>query len=65
MHAGKMIGAAVICLILGILVFHIVHYVLYCRYRAVPGKSHCSACGHRNVCNKYHHKFKERQDEED
>jgi hypothetical protein len=37
-------------------VFHIIHYTLYCRYKGVPEKSHCSVCGHRQICQKYHQK---------
>ena len=37
-------------------VFHLLHHLLYCRYRNVPGKSHCAVCGHRRICRKVHHR---------
>ncbi len=40
----------------GLFIFHIVHHLLYCRYRTVPGKSHCAECGHREICQKTHHR---------
>ena len=54
MNQKQMILAAVAAGIGGVAVFHAVHYMLYCRYKKVPGRSHCSVCGHRRICQKYH-----------
>lgn len=43
-------------------VFHLVHYALFCRFKAVPGKSHCAVCGHRRACRKYHSRKASRPD---
>ena len=56
MHAGKTIGLILVIAAAGITGFHIAHHFLYCRYRAVPGKSHCAVCGHRKICRKLHHR---------
>jgi len=56
MHAGKTIGLILLIAVAGITGFHIAHHFLYCRYRAVPGKSHCAVCGHRKICRKLHHR---------
>jgi hypothetical protein len=56
MNIGKIIGIAVLACLAGITVFHFVHHFLYCRYRGVPGKSHCAVCSHRRICQKYHHR---------
>ena len=40
----------------GIFIYHIIHHQLYCQYRTVKGKSHCKDCGHRPICQKYHHR---------
>ena len=54
MGAVGIIILIVLILVAGIAVFHLVHYLVYCRYRDVPEKSHCAACGHQNVCKKRH-----------
>ena len=56
MHAGKTIGLILLIAAAGITGFHIAHHFLYCRSRAVPGKSHCAVCGHRKLCRKLHHR---------
>lgn len=56
MHAGKTIGLILLIAAAGITGFHIAHHFLYCRYRAVPGKSHCAVCGHKKICRKLHHR---------
>ena len=43
-------------MVLGISAFHGLHYLLYCRYRGISGKSHCGTCRHNHICQKYHHK---------
>ena len=43
-------------LAISLIIFHILHYSLYCRNRCVPEKSHCSVCGHRKICRKLHHR---------
>lgn len=54
MEIVKVIGIAAIAGIAGITVFHLCHYELYCQYKKDPSKSHCTVCGHRKVCQKYH-----------
>lgn len=54
MEKRKTIGIIILCGFAAITVFHILHHVLFCRYKGVPGKSHCGVCGHRRVCQKYH-----------
>jgi hypothetical protein len=54
MNKGKIIGIVLLTGVLGLTVFHIVHYALFCRYRGVPDKSHCSVCRHARVCSKTH-----------
>ena len=56
MHAGKTIGLILLIAAAGITGFHIAHHFLYCRYRAVPGKSHCAVCGHKKICRKLHYR---------
>lgn len=58
MKMNAKIAAVLIAMsvIVGLLVFHVVHYLVYCRYRSVPGKNHCSVCGHRKACRRFHHK---------
>lgn|GEM_PF-1303226 len=55
---GKIIGIVVLIVLASVTIFHFIHHFLYCRYREVPGKSHCAVCGHRSVCQKYHFKRK-------
>ena len=38
----------------GIFIFHIAHYMLYCRHKKDPDKSHCAVCRHRKVCSRFH-----------
>jgi hypothetical protein len=56
MKIGIIIGIAVLILFAAVAVFHAIHHFLYCRYREVPGRSHCAVCGHRRICEKYHHR---------
>ena len=57
---GRIIVIAVILIVVGTTAFHLIHHIVYCQYRKVPGKSHCAQCGHRKICQKYHFK-KERR----
>ncbi len=52
MKAEKIAALVTVIVLVGIAAFHIGHYVLYCRYRNDPQKSHCSSCGHRKICKK-------------
>jgi hypothetical protein len=54
MRTAKVIGIAVLLGLAAITAFHIVHHLLYCRYKGIPGKSHCAVCGHRRVCQRCH-----------
>jgi len=54
MSRKKIIGAAVLSGLAAITAFHIIHWFFYCRYKEVPGRSHCAVCGHRRICQKYH-----------
>lgn len=54
MDRWKAAGILVLCGFLGLWAFHLAHYLLFCRYKAVSGKSHCAVCGHRRVCRKFH-----------
>ena len=36
----------------GLFIFHIAHYMLYCRYKRNPEKSHCAVCGEIIVAQK-------------
>lgn len=56
MKPGKIIGIAALLSLAALTLFHLVHHILYCRYRETPGKSHCAVCGHRRICRKYHHR---------
>ena len=38
----------------GLFIFHIAHYMLYCRHKKDPDKSHCAVCRHRKVCSRFH-----------
>jgi len=54
MDKKKLIGASAAGLISALAIFHVFHYVFFCRYRGVAGKSHCGVCKHRRVCQKFH-----------
>lgn len=56
MKTGKIMGIAALACLAGLTAFHLAHHFLCCRYRGVPGKSRCAACGHRRICQKYHHR---------
>ena len=42
--------------VVGLAIFHAVHYLVYCRYKSDPEKSHCAGCGHRKICERHHRK---------
>ena len=52
MEKLKVIGIIILGGAAALTLFHVFHYLLFCRYKGVPGKSHCDACGHRKVCRK-------------
>lgn len=54
MQQLKVIGMLLLGGLALLTVFHILHYVLFCRYRTTAGKSHCGVCRHRRVCRKHH-----------
>lgn len=54
MEKWKLAGLILAGALAALTVFHAVHYALFCRYKGVPGKSHCSVCGHRRICQKRH-----------
>ena len=56
MNTAEKIGILGLCALAALTVFHLLHHLLYCRYRNVPGKSHCAVCGHRRICRKVHHR---------
>ena len=55
MKKSEFIGLTIVCGISAVAVFHMCHYMLYCRYKGDPEKSHCAVCGHHKICQKYHH----------
>ncbi|MBQ0018224.1 MAG: hypothetical protein KBS63_03295 [Clostridiales bacterium] len=57
-NKSKAVGLSLFGTVFGIFVYHVIHYRLFCRFRKVPGKSHCAKCGHREICKKYHFKNK-------
>lgn len=52
---GKKIFGALGIVVIVIFVFHVVHYFMCCRYKDVPGKSHCGKCMHKKMCDRCHH----------
>lgn len=52
MKKGEVIGFTIICGISVVAVFHVCNYMLYCKHKGNPGKSHCAVCGHSNICQK-------------
>jgi len=56
MEAQKTAVILAVIAVVGLAIFHVVHYLVYCRYKSNPEKSHCAVCGHRKICERHHGK---------
>jgi len=54
MKRNQLPGIIILGVLVTLAVFHIFHYAIFCRYKEVPEKSHCSKCRHRGACRKFH-----------
>lgn len=52
----EMVYLILAILVIGIIIFHIVHYRLYCRHKKDPARSHCKNCKHLTICQKHHNR---------
>lgn len=58
MKKGAIAGIIILAGLAALAIFHLFHALLFCRYRAVPEKSHCRVCGHRRACRKFHRRIR-------